>query len=215
MKKILITFFVICAACAVASQSLSAATGKSLDGKIGTAYATDAEKFGWQLNFAFLTELDPYFAIGFEPGIYWIKWERKIGTTQQGTLNADVKADTNAYMIPLIGVAQIRLPNLRNKMYVQPYCNIGIGYSFMILNYTQPEYVAASGATVPSESKTKFYHGLTEQLMFGASFQPPESKIEFLFELGYRWAKLQKGDIEIDMSGFVFNLGVKYPFGTN
>ena len=83
----------------------------------------------------------------------------------------------------------------------------------MILDYSQPEYESSTGATVPSENKTKLFHGLTWQVMFGASYDPgPDSKIEFLAEVGYRGAKLKKDNLEVDMSGFVINLGVRYPF---
>jgi hypothetical protein len=188
---------------------------KNLDGKLGTGYATDPEKFGWQLNFAFLTELDPFFAAGFEPGIYWVTWDRKVGTENVGTsVEADVKADTDAYVIPLLADAQVRLPNLKDRIFVEPYVTLGLGYSIMFFNYSQPEYEKSPGNVVPAESKTKFFHGLTWQAMFGISYDPgPSSKIEFLAEVGYRYAKLKRDNLEVDMSGFIFNIGVRYPFG--
>lgn len=213
MKKISL----ITAVFMIILTSYASAATKCLDGKLGTAYATDPEKFGWQLNFAYLNELDPFFALGFEPGIYWIQWERTVGREQQGTtIEADVKADTNAYVIPVIVDAQIRLSNLENKLHVKPYITIGLGYSIMILDYSQPGYTDNSSGTpvlVPSEENTKLFHGLTWQLLAGASYDPgPESRIEFLVELGYRGAKLQKGDLEVDMSGFMFNIGIRFPF---
>ncbi len=187
---------------------------KSLDGKLGTGYATDPEKFGWQLNFAYMTELDPFFSIGFEPGIYWTTWDRKVGRETVGGVEADVKADTNAYVIPFLLDAQIRLPNMKQKIIVEPYITLGLGYSMMLLNYSQPEYESSPGVVVPSESKTKFFHGLTWQAMFGMSYNPgPSSKIEFLAEVGYRYAKLERDNLEIDISGLIINIGVRYPFG--
>ncbi len=195
----------------------SHAAGSCLDGKIGTSYATDAEKFGLQLNFAFFNELDPYFVIGVEPGIYWLKWDRKVDTKKQGLITADVKSDTNIYMIPVLADAQIRLPNLKEKINFLPHLTIGLGYSIMIYDSNQPEYVdysTGTPVTKRAEEKTKLYSGFTWQMLAGGTFKPgQESKVEFLFELGYRGAKLKKGSLEVDMSGFIINFGVRYPFG--
>jgi hypothetical protein len=187
---------------------------KSLDGKIGTGYASDPDKFGWQLNFAYLADLDPFFALGFEPGFYWARWDRKISSSEVGDVPANVKADSNAYIFPAMVDAQIRLPNLKNKLKVEPYITLGLGYSFMILNYTTPQYENTSGETVSSDNKTKFFHGFTWQVMLGMAYDPgPSSKIKFIAELGYRGAKLKKGNLEIDMSGAVLNIGIRYPLG--
>jgi opacity protein-like surface antigen len=182
---------------------------KTMDGKIGTGYASDPEKFGWQLNFAWLADLDPFFALGFEPGFYWATWEKKVSSVEVGEVGANVKADSDAYIIPVLADAQIRLPNLQNRLHVIPYVTLGLGYSFMILHYTTSET-----ATHDSESKTKFFHGFTWQLMLGMAYSPGQSsKIDFIAEVGYRGAKLSKGNLEIDMSGIVFNIGVRYPLG--
>jgi hypothetical protein len=175
---------------------------RSLDGKIGTGYASDPEKFGWQLNFAYLADLDPFFALGFEPGFYWARWNRKINSKEVGDVPANVKADSNAYIFPALADAQIRLPNLKSRLHVEPYVTLGLGYSFMILNYTTPEYASTSGGeTVSSENKTKFFHGFTWQLLLGMAYDPgPSSKIKFIAELGYRGAK-------------ILNIGIRYPLG--
>jgi len=212
-KNIIISFVSIISLLFITAGAF--AENKCLDGKLGTGYATDPEKFGWQLNFAFLTVLDPFFAIGFEPGIYWANWNRKIGREQvSASLEADVKADTNAYMIPFLGDAQIRLPNLKEKLHMLPYATFGLGYSVMILKYSQPSYVNTSGQDVSAENKTKLFHGLTWQVMAGVAYDPgPSSKIEFLAEFGYRGSKLKQDNLEVDMSGFIINIGVRYPFG--
>lgn len=182
---------------------------KTLDGKLGTGYAQDPEKFGWQLNFLWLADLDPFFALGFEPGIYWARWERKLSSEEVGEVSANVKADSNAYIIPVLAAAQIRLPNMESKFHIIPYLTLGLGYSFMILHYTIPDH-----GTESSETKTKLFHGLTWQLILGMSYNPGHSsKIRFIAETGYRSAKLSKGNLEIDMSGIVINIGVKYPLG--
>ncbi|MDY6933834.1 MAG: outer membrane beta-barrel protein [Spirochaetota bacterium] len=213
MKNVISIIIVI--SFSVINTSLVKAAGRTFDGKIGTAYATDPEKFGLQLNFAYFADLDPYFVAGIEPGIYWIKWDRKVGTRPQGEYTADVKADTNAYLFPILLDAQIRLPNLKKKTFVLPYFTIGLGYSLMIYNYEQPTYTdSVTGVTVIAEDKTKFYSGFTWHFLAGATVKPgSESSIEFLAELGYRGAKLKKGNLEVDMSGFLLNIGVRYPFG--
>ncbi len=210
MKKIIFSsFFLI-----VFLTSLFAAE-KSLDGKIGTTYATDSEKekFGWHINFAFYNEIDPYFVIGLEPGLFWLHWDKKVGQEIQGPVPVDIKADTNTYMIPLLMDAQIRLPNVRDKIHFLPHLTIGIGYSLMIYDYSQPSYTDPSGNLHEAESGTKLYSGFTWQILVGGAFRPgKESNIGFLFELGYRGAKLKKGNLEVDMSGFVINIGIRYPF---
>ncbi len=191
------------------------AVENSYEYKIGTAYATDPNKWGVQLEFDYYYEFDPYIVVSLEPGIYWLNWERKVGTEEQGEVTADVKADSNAYMIPLMINGQIRLPNLRNKIYFLPHITLGLGYSFMIYNYKQPEYIdSVSGNTIDSQNDTKLYHGLTWQFLVGGTFKPgQESNIGFVIETGYRWAKVQKGTLEIDMSSYIINIGVRYPFG--
>jgi hypothetical protein len=207
MKKILIIPFVILS---IFISTNAFPYAKTLDGKLGTGYASEPEKFGWQLNFMWLADLDPFFGLGFEPGIYWAKWERKISSKEEGNVPANVKADSNAYIIPVLADAQIRLPNLQSKIYVIPYVTLGLGYSLMILHYTIPEYSGSES----SETKTKLFHGLTWQLMFGMSYDPgSSSKIRFIAEAGYRSAQLSKGNLEIDMSGIVINIGVRYPLG--
>jgi len=210
MKKtiLIVSSFVMmffCSSVVVASDSL--------DGKIGAAYGSDADKFGLQLNFAFLTEVDPYFSLGFEPGFYWLQWDNKIGRKQQGAVTADVKADTNAYIFPLILDAQILLPDLREKYFILPYLTIGLGYSLMIYDYNQPAYIdSATLETQDSRSDTDFYSGFTWQVIAGAAIKPGQrSRIEFIAEVGYRGVKLKRDNLEIDMSGFLINIGVRYP----
>jgi hypothetical protein len=206
MKKHIIIFCIILSAL-ISTNAFS--YPKSLDGKIGAGYASEPDKFGWQLNFAFLNDLDPFFALGFEPGFYWARWNRKISSSEVGNVPADIKADSDAYIFPAIVDAQVRLPNLKSKIYVEPYVTLGLGYSFMILDYTIPAYQSNS-----SEHNTKFFHGFTWQLMFGMSYDPGySSKLKFIAELGYRGAKLKKGNLEIDMSGAILNIGIRYPFG--
>jgi opacity protein-like surface antigen len=196
--------------------SAAKAVENSYEYKLGTAYTTDPDKWGLQLNFVYYYEYDPYIVLGLEPGVYWLNWEKKVGEEQQGTgVTADVKADSNAYMFPLMANGQIRLPNLRNKLYFLPHITLGLGYSFMIYNYKQPEYIdSVSGLSIDAQNKTKLYTGLTWQILVGGTFKPgPESAFGFLLEAGYRGSKLKKGNLEVDMSSYMINIGVRYPFG--
>lgn len=189
---------------------------KEIIGKIGTAYAFDPSRFGLDINFQYNWVLDPYFVLGPETGFYWITWNNKIGTEETTPNNTSaVKADSDAYMIPVILDAQLRLPNLKKYIYVTPYAIVGMGYSFMFLHYSQPNFTDSQSGKVYNKDKiTKFYSGFTWQLIIGTALKPgSESGIEFLAEFGYRYAKLKSGDIQLDMSGILIRVGVRYPLG--
>jgi hypothetical protein len=189
---------------------------KDIQGKIGTGYATDPDKFGLDVVFQNNWTLDPYFILGPEVGFFWVKWSRKIGTKDAGGVTVDVKADTNAYDIPVFMNATLRLPNLKKAIYITPYATLGLGYSFMLLYYSRPTFIDNSqvpARTYEKDTLTKLFTGFTWQFVAGAGFQPEGSKVEFLGEAGYRNATLKSGSLELDMSGFMFRLGVKYPLG--
>ena len=199
IKKVLISLL-------AASVSSSVLAAGSINGKIGGAYASDPEKFGLNLNVSYYRELDPYFHIGFDPSFCWVKWRDKLEniTTESGISGSKVR-DTDAYMIPVLGSAKVRIVSLRDKLHgFLPYATIGLGYSPMILTYQN-----SSG-----KNKADVFGGFTWQTVIGASFSPSaESKIEFLAEAGYRSARLQNNDdIEINMSGIIFNAGICFPF---
>ncbi|TAL37493.1 MAG: hypothetical protein EPN93_05755 [Spirochaetes bacterium] len=211
--KIIRICAIIIIICATAAGAF--AVPNEIQGRLGTAYATDPDKFGLDVSGQFNWVLDPYFALGFDAGFYWINWSRKIGTKTSGAATVDVKADTNAYDIPVMADAQLRLPVLKKYIYVTPYATIGLGYSFMLLTYSQPDFTtpAPESKHYNAESINKFFYGFTWQFLAGAGFQPEGSKIEFIGEVGYRGGALKSGSIEIDMGGYLFRLGVKYPFG--
>lgn len=211
MKRTLI----ILALLALAFSALPAlAVERDIQGKLGTGYSSDPAKFGLDLNFQYNWVLDPYFVIGLDSGLYWIRWERKIGTETVGAVDVDVKADSNVYMLPVIADAQIRLPVLKDYIFVTPYATIGFGYSFMLLTYSQPDFTdSVTNKDYDKERKYKFFTGLTYQFLAGAGYQFKNSKVEFFAEAGYRSAKLKSGDLELDMSGLVMRIGAKYPLG--
>jgi hypothetical protein len=208
--KICALVLVLCA-----SAPAAFAVPNEIMGRLGTAYATDPDKFGLDLSGQYNWVLDPYFALGVDGGIYWINWSRKIGTREAGAVDTDVKADTNAYDVPVMLDAQLRLPALKKYIYLTPYATVGLGYSFMLLHYSQPEYTTPAPTSKHYDAETilKFFYGFTWQFLAGVGFQPEGSKIEFIGEVGYRGGALKSGSSEIDMGGYLFRLGVKYPFG--
>jgi len=177
-------------------------------GKIGTAYSSKPGKFGLDFSLNYFYKIDPYFFIGGELDYFWIKWDRSLGEEDIGLVSADKKATTNAYIFPVFFDFQIRLPNLLKKIYVIPAITGGVGWSGMILNNSISEHIV-DNETVKASSSYNFYNGFAAQLFFSAYYQPENSKIMFLSDLGYRWILPEKDGIEFDMSGFFIRLGVK------
>lgn len=169
-------------------------------GKIGTGYAADPEQFGLDLSFNYIYNLDPYFVVGLETDFFWVSWESKLGdVTAGGGTNASLKAETNMFTFPVFANAQLRLPFLRQKIYFEPFITVGLGYSFMILDYTSEE-----------EDGTDFFSGFAWQVLFTAAYRLPQgSAVDFLLDLGYRGMEPQKDNVEINMSGPVIRLGVR------
>lgn len=208
MRKILISCVII-----LMAASIVFAANSEMSGTLGTSYADDPAKYGLDISLHYNWLLDPYFVTGIESGFYWAKWDRTIGVKQEGSVNVDVKADSNAYVIPVMFNAQVRLPNLKDKLYVTPFATIGLGYSFMILHYSQPDFTDSNTSTsYDADSITKLFSGLSWELFFGASLKPAsDSKVDFYAEAGYRSLPLKSGDLELDMSGLVIRIGVRYP----
>ncbi len=169
-------------------------------GKIGTGYASDPEQFGLDLSFNYVYNLDPYFVVGLEADFFWVSWENKLGdVTAGGGTNASLKAETNMYTFPVFANAQLRLPFLRQKIYFEPFITVGLGYSFMVLDYTSDV-----------EDGTDYFSGFAWQMIFSAAYRLPQgSAVDFLLDLGYRGMEPQKDNVEVDMSGPVLRLGVR------
>ena len=190
------------------------AIDREIYGKIGTGYATEPSRFGLDVACQYNFVLDPYFVVGPEVGFFWVKWNRTIGKEQISSVEVDVKSDTNAYDLPVYMNATILLPNARKTLGVTPFATIGLGYSFMIIHYSQPEYTdAGTLKSYESDSITKFFTGFAWQFVLGAGYQPEGSKVEFRGEAGYRDSKLKSDNLEIDFSGYTFRVGAKYPLG--
>ena len=184
--------------------------------KLGTAYGSNPEKFGLDvsLNYTFL--LDPYFTAGVEADMFWIKWEQKIGDEIKDEVTgtkSDVTADTNAFTIPILLNLQLRLPNLVDKIYIEPSITAGLGYALMPMNFTQPQFTDASGTEYSEDSKLDLYHGFVWQVFTSVSFVPSISSVAFSLDLGYRSTAPEKDSRGFDMSGFITRLGVAFKIG--
>ena len=170
--------------------------------KVGTSYAADPEKFGLDVSLNYMYNIDPFFVCGFEGDFFWVTWKRKVQDYDAGgAVTGGSRNDkTDLYTFPFFANAQVRLPFLKNKIYIEPAFTIGIGYAFMILNYSSDD-----------GNDTDLYRGLALQGFASAYYKiSKESAVDFVLDLGYRRLALDKGRIGIDMSGFIARLGVKF-----
>ncbi len=169
-------------------------------GKLGTGYAANPGKFGLDLSLNYIYNLDPVFVFGLEGDFFWIKWSNKLGDVKAvGAADGSLKAETNLYTFPLFANAQVRLPFLKSKIYVEPSLTVGLGYCFMIAEYK-----------ADNVSETDFYSGFAWQVFGSASYKIYQnSAVDFVLDLGYRGMKPDKDSIEIDMSGFITRIGVR------
>jgi hypothetical protein len=189
------------------------AVEKNFDGKIGGAYAMHPDRVGLNLEFDYLWALDPYFAVGTETGLFWINWEEKRGSKELGTdVSADVKAQTNAFVVPVLGVAQLRLPNIKDKINILPYVSLGLGLSLMPISYSDPTYTDNNAVVHKKRTLNQFYAGFTWKVVAGAAYSPSGSKIDFIAETGYVGSSLERGNNSMNMSRMILNVGVRFPF---
>lgn len=187
---------------------------KELNGKIGTSYAYDLNSAGLDLDVSYLVKLDPYFVAGGEGGLFWIPWDKKLGRTSSGAAVKSVIADTNVYSIPFFLIAQVRLPFLVSKIYIEPSLTFGLGYNFLILTYQQPAFTDLyTGKIYKKENVTDFYHGFAWQLYASASYKPAEeSRIRFTIDLGFRGSSPERTSEQVNISGLLVRLGVIFTF---
>jgi hypothetical protein len=210
MKRLII-FLLISAFSATGAFALG--IDSSIDGKIGGGYAPYTKRGGLTLSGNYQWVLDPFFSCGLETGFFWINWEEKRGQELVGQSNSDLKATTNAVVFPLMAIAQVRFPNLKDKINVIPFITVGLGYSLMPLVYSDPSYQDAYGVNHPARNLYRLFHGLTWEVFGGAAYSPSGSKIEFVGEFGYIGAHLYHGNNDINMSRFTLNAGVRFSLG--
>ena len=211
MKKMML--FAAITAVAFSITPLWAAES-NLDAKIGGAWAFDQSRAGLDVGADYLWVLDPFFAAGAESGLFWVQWDQQRGKEITGQSSADIKARTNAYVIPVLAVAQVRLPNVKEKISVLPYLSVGLGYSFMPLTYSDPSYTdTGTGQEYKSQKKFFFHTGFTWKVALGGAYTPSGSNIAFLGEAGYVGAHLYHGSRDRDMSRMFFDFGVRFTLG--
>lgn len=202
MKKlnyilILFTVFVL------SSASLFAGD-QNIDGKIGTAYGKSPDKFGLNIEADYFYELDPYFAVGLETGLFWMQWTQKLTSDEAATnLGTYPEKKYNAYMFPFLAMAQVRLPNFKETIGITPYFGGGLGFSLMTYSYNDGE-----------KDQLDVFNGFSWVVNAGVAYSPSaSSNIEFLLDLAYRGADLTHQNRTANMSGFKAMLGVRYRIG--
>lgn len=197
-------------------QAGSPDTGTKFIGKMGTAYASVADKYGFELNLSIMSIVDPYFALGFELGYFNIGWSQKLGERDiGGGLTESVTANTSGNMLPVYFNMQIRIPDLLGGGGVSliPTLTVGLGYCFLFAGYSQPSFtdiVPEPDVTYEEEDKSDFYSGFTWQSYLTIMFRPPKSSIYFLLDVGYRAANPARKNAEINLSGIVLRFGVQF-----
>ena len=200
-------------AAVIASAVPLSAMETNFDGKIGGGYAFYPNMPGFDLSADYLWVLDPFFSAGAESGLFWVQWEEKRGKELVGQSNSSLKASTNAFAVPVMGIAQVRLPNLKEKISVLPYLTVGLGYTFMPLTYSDPEYTDSSSVTHKAQNKFYLYHGFTWKVIVGGAFTPAGSNIAFIGETGIVGSTLSHGNSNIGMTRMIVNAGVRFTFG--
>jgi hypothetical protein len=181
-------------------KSLSGKAPNEFIGKLGTGYASDPGKFGLDISLNYIYNIDPVFVFGLEADFFWIKWQNELQDVNAGgSANGTLTAETNLYTVPFFANAQIRLPFLKEKIHVEPAITIGLGYCFMVLDYTSD-----------SESDTDIYGGFAWQTFASLYYKIFEkSAVDFVLDLGYRDLSPKKDRVEIDMSGVFTRIGVR------
>ncbi len=207
-KKILALFVLVI----VVSSTSVYAGGSEFMGKIGTAYGDKPGKFGLDVSLNYIYDFDPYFVFGFEADFYWLSFEEVVGQNDTGGgVMEDVMKSNNLYTFPVYFNVQVRLPFLVKHIFVEPALTIGLGYSFMILNYSQPQYTDDTPTTYAARDNVDFYHGFAWQVIPSVSFKPSEeSNVAFVADIGYRGMYPSKGNSEMSLSGMLFRVGVKF-----
>lgn len=168
--------------------------------KLGMGYAKDPGKVGLDVSANYYYNLDPFFVFGVEGDFFWVSWDSKLDDVNAGgSANGSLKAETDLYTFPIFFNAQLRLPMLKNKIHVEPFITVGLGYCFMILDYSSEV-----------ESDTDLYSGFAWQILASASYKISDrSAVEFVGDLGYRSIQPDKDNVEIDMSGLIARVGVR------
>lgn len=183
--------------------------------KGGGAYSKDAEKFGFNSNLELGVNVNPYFELLAKPGFVWFSWDKGTGEYKTvGTQTAEVKTNNDAYIFPVLAGAKFKIADAKESIGIIPYASAAVGYSWMKYKYDQPAYTdSATSIAVPANSYKGTFKGLTYEFLGGIEVPFPGTGMSFAAEAGYHGMKLKKDDLEIDMSGFVANVGFSFALG--
>ncbi|MCP4137839.1 MAG: porin family protein [bacterium] len=179
------------------------AAESNIDLKAGIAYPASGDnspgKVGFDSALSLNIGLDKYFALGVESGFGWLSWKNSVGTDPFSTVTLSQVTTTNAYTVPALLNARVRFDQ-RDMYGIMPYIAVGAGYSWTFFS---------------RDSGTRTFHGFTWQAMAGCAFRIGEdSNMEILAEAGYRGAAVtDSGSYELDMSGLIAHVGVRFPLG--
>ncbi|MGL4370260.1 MAG: outer membrane beta-barrel protein, partial [Spirochaetota bacterium] len=202
------------ALCCIAGFTAAQAQEMLVDVKAGTSYAKDPEKFGFNSAVEAGVGINPYFALVAMPGFTWFSWDQGTGVTKtEGVLTSELKESVDGYMFPVLVAAKLRLPDFKESLGIVPYVTVGVGYSWLKYSYSTPEYTDENGYSHEKLSDDMTFKGLTWLVLAGIAYKLGDSNMSVLLEGGYRGAKLEKDDFEVDMSGFVVNAGVSFALG--
>jgi opacity protein-like surface antigen len=203
MKKLCVAFSAV-VILAYAGSAFAQST--YFDVKGGGAYAKDPKKLGFNANVSLGTDLNPYFMIFAKPGFSWFKWDQGLGIYQTvGPVTSELKSSVNAYAFPVLGGAKVKFVDMKESMGIVPYISAAVGYTWMKYDYEVPAY-----STYAAEKVSNTFKGLTWEVLAGLDYQFEGTNMSMGVEAGYRGMKLKKGNYEVDMSGFLANVGVSF-----
>ncbi len=217
MRKKLLTFLVSTGLV----FSLSSAFAFDMDIKLGASGPADAKQVGFDgaVSFNFpviaMSEQGVGFSIGIQPGFQWVSWEKGLGVYKSlgGVLQAEVTADTNVFLVPVLLTLQARFPVYLGDQASAFYVNLGAGYSFGSAEYSVPEYTNTSSVLVPAVESTASLSGFTYEAIAGFAFAA-NTNLSIFAEAGYRGADTETDDgFKYDMSGWVARVGARLKFG--
>jgi len=191
-RKILLTVSIL-----MFSMSVFA-VNSTIDIKGGVQIPDAPDKAGFDSAITLNIGLDKYFTLGVESGFGWVKWKDENANLAAGNIVLTKVEKTNAYTLPLLAVATVRLADMMDSYGFMPYVTGGAGYSWTW--YRHPEF------------KDNF-HGFTWEVMGGLKLKlGTDSNLSFIAEGGYRNAAVENSEnYELDMSGFIGRAGISFP----
>jgi len=192
IRKIFLTLITLVFSTALFAQSTSVHI------KGGVQYPSDPDKLGFDSALTFNLGLDKYFALGVESGFGMLQWKEKGNKVGFGGLSGAQVDKSNAYSLPLLAVATIRLADMMEDYGFMPYITGGAGYSWTW--YRHPNF------------KDRF-DGFTWQAVGGFEFKlGADSDLALVIEGGYRGAAVENSkNWELNMSGWIGRVGISIP----